>query len=334
MKGLLKTSIIIPAYNATGTIERTLNSLFSQNFRDFEIIVVDDGSTDKTLEVCENMKQRSPVAMAVYHQSNMGGANARNQGVALAQGEYIIFLDADDLAERNYVSELTRAMESRPFIDIACCSFDLLYEDGRAKLRLINSEYKVLDGREALLSILTDKLEVWSGSAIYRRSLLTGFKVYFDESISMGEDIEFRWRAFYHARDVALVPDVLVHYVQRSSSITRALDPKRFPPSSWLDPKRFLDYVEASGEKDERLVFALQSYVMPRYAVRRLRNYVAYGMEDLFWRKLGDKEMRYTLKQGLQSFRQSPEMAFKCFLLLYFPKIFCRRYKSSKKLSG
>ena len=325
----IKASVIIPAYNAASTIERTLKSLFSQSARDFEIIVVNDGSSDDTLDICKKMQKRSPVAMEVYHQSNMGGPSARNRGITLARGEYIIFLDADDLAEKDYVLRLMQAIESKPSIDIACCSYDLLYEDGSFKPRLITNKTKILRGRDALLLLLTEKLEVWSGSAIYRRSMLIGFKIYFDESISMGEDIEFRWRAFYHARDVALIPEVLVHYVQHNSSITRALDPKRFPPSSWLDPQKFLDYLEACGEKDERLIFALQNYVMPRFAVRRFRNYVAYGIEDVFWRNLDDKEMRHTLKRGFKSFMGNPELAFKCFLLLYIPKLFYKQYKIS-----
>jgi len=325
----IKVSVIIPAYNTASTIERTLKSLFSQSFRDFEIIVVNDGSSDDTLDICKKMQKRSPVAMEVYHQSNMGGPSARNRGITLARGEYIIFLDADDLAEKDYVLRLMQAIESKPSIDIACCSYDLLYEDGSFKPRLITNKTKILRGRDALLLLLTEKLEVWSGSAIYRRSMLIGFKIYFDESISMGEDIEFRWRAFYHARDVALIPEVLVHYVQHGSSITRALDPKRFPPSSWLDPRKFLDYLEACGEKDERLIFALQNYVMPRFAVRRFRNYVAYGIEDVFWRNLDDKEMRHTLKRGFKSFMGNPELAFKCFLLLYIPKLFYKQYKIS-----
>ena len=328
----IKVSVIIPAYNAASTIERTLKSLFSQSSRDFEIIVVNDGSSDDTLDICKKMQKRSPVVMEVYHQSNMGGPSARNKGVALARSEYIIFLDADDLAEKDYVLKLMQAIESKPSIDIACCSYDLLYEDGSFKPRLITNRNKILSGRDALLSLLTEKLEVWSGSAIYRRSMLIGFKIYFDESISMGEDIEFRWRAFYHARDVALIPEVLVHYVQHGSSITRALDPKRFPPSSWLDPRKFLDYLEACGEKDERLNFTLQNYVMPKFAVRRFRNYVAYGIEDLFWRNLDDKEMRHMLKLGFNSFMRSPELAFKCFLLLCFPKVFYRHYKPNKDL--
>jgi len=325
----IKASVIIPAYNAASTIERTLKSLFSQSARDFEIIVVNDGSSDDTLDICKKMQKRSPVAMEVYHQSNMGGPSARNRGITLARGEYIIFLDADDLAEKDYVLRLMQAIESKPSIDIACCSYDLLYEDGSFKPRLITNKTKILRGRDALLLLLTEKLEVWSGSAIYRRSMLIGFKIYFDESISMGEDIEFRWRAFYHARDVALIPEVLVHYVQHNSSITRALDPKRFPPSSWLDPQKFLDYLEACGEKNERLIFALQNYVMPRFAVRRFRNYVAYGIEDVFWRNLDDKEMRHTLKRGFKSFMGNPELAFKCFLLLYIPKLFYKQYKIS-----
>lgn len=329
MTALPKISVIIPAYNAASTIERTLNSLFSQSSRDFEIIVVNDGSSDDTLDICKKMQKRSPVAMEVYHQSNMGGPSARNKGIALARGEYIIFLDADDLAEKDYVLKLMQAIESKPSIDIACCSYDLLYEDGSFKPRLITNRNKILSGRDALLSLLTEKLEVWSGSAIYRRSMLIGFKIYFDESISMGEDIEFRWRAFYHARAVALVPEVLVHYVQHSSSVTRALDPKRFPPSSWLDPRKFLDYLKTYGETDKNLFLVIRNSVMPLFTVRKLRNYILYNIEDLFWETLNDENVRHTLKRGMVLFARNPELALKCFLLLYFPKIFYKQYKIS-----
>lgn len=307
MTALPKISVIIPAYNAASTIERTLNSLFSQSFRDFEIIVVNDGSSDGTFDICKKMQKRSPVVMEVYHQLNKGGPSARNKGIALAHGEYIIFLDADDLAEKDYVLRLMQAIESKPSIDIACCSYDLLYEDGSFKPRLITNKNKILRGRDALLLLLTEKLEVWSGSAIYRRSMLTGFKIYFDESISMGEDIEFRWRAFYHARAVVLVPEVLVHYVQHASSVTRALDPTRFPPSSWLDPRKFLDYLKAHGETDKDLFLIIRDLVMPLFTVRKLRNYILYNIDDLFWKTLNDENIRHTLRRGMVLFARNSE---------------------------
>lgn len=325
-----KVSVVIPAYNAAVTIRGTLNSFFSQSFRDFEIIVVNDGSTDRTYEICELLKKDSHIPLHVYIQPNRGGANARNRGIELSQGKYIIFMDADDIVEKDFIKKLVNAIESKSIVDIACCSFDLLYEDGGSKPRIIKSAKKVLSGKEALIHLLREELEVWSGSAMYSRYLLTRFNVFFDEDVIMGEDIDFRWRAFYHARQVALVPDILVHYIQHSSSITRALDPNRFPPSSWLDPHKFLSYLEAMGEKDEDLLQTLRGYVIPLFTVRRLRNYITYDIEDLFWDSLKIEEIRNTLKRGLVSFKYNPGLALKCFLLLCYPKAFYDRYKFNK----
>lgn len=324
-----RVSVVIPAYNAAATIRGTLNSFFSQSFRDFEIIVVNDGSTDRTYEICELLKKDSPAPLHVYIQPNRGGANARNRGIELSQGKYIIFMDADDIVEKDFIQKLVNAIESKSIVDIACCSFDLLYEDGRSKPRIIKSAKKVLSGKEALNHLLREELEVWSGSAMYSRYLLTRFNVFFDEDVIMGEDIDFRWRAFYHARQVALVPDILVHYIQHSSSITRALDPNRFPPSSWLDPRKFLDYLKTYGETDKNLFLVIRNSVMPLFTVRKLRNYILYNIEDLFWETLNDENVRHTLKRGMVLFARNPELALKCFLLLYFPKIFYKQYKIS-----
>ena len=89
-------SVVIPAYNSSTTIEATLQSVFNQTFRDFEIVVVDDGSTDATRQILERL-QATDSRLAVIHQSNSGVAIARNTGIKASKGAYIAFLDADDL---------------------------------------------------------------------------------------------------------------------------------------------------------------------------------------------------------------------------------------------
>ena len=331
-----RASVVIPAYNAAKTIEATLKSLFDQTTRDFEIVVVDDGSQDETPSMCRNLQCVSPIPMTILRQGNKGEPGARNTGISVARGKYIIFLDADDLAERNYVARLLGGIESDNNVDIACCSFDLLYEDGTSKPRLLKSKRNkmTISGIEALKLLLKEKLEVWSGSAIYRHSLFNDYNVYFNESITMGEDIDFRWRAFYHARAVVLIPEILVHYVQHGSSITRAMDPNRFPPSSWLDPQGFLEYMKEQKEADESLLSLFVEFVVPLFTVRHMRNYILYGLDDLFWEALKDEAIKDTLRRGAKAFRYKPELSLKCVALLLAPRLFYKRYKSRNARKG
>lgn len=96
-----RVSVIIPAYNAAKTLGRTVVSLFAQTRKDLEIIVVDDGSTDATPEICRDLQRISPVPMKVFRQKNKRQSAARNAGIDMAEGDYVIFLDADDIAEKS-----------------------------------------------------------------------------------------------------------------------------------------------------------------------------------------------------------------------------------------
>lgn len=319
---VIKASVIIPAYNASRTIAGTLGSLLTQTARDFEIVIVDDGSTDETPDICKRLQVDSAVPVRLFRQQNKRQSAARNLGIKKAEGEYVIFLDSDDLAERDYVEKLVRAAEKDPEVDISCCSYSLLFKDGSGKPRRLPPEpgKQTLPGREALISLLEEKLEVWSGSALYRRNILLENGVLYDERMTMGQDIDFRWRAFYHARKVALVPDLLVHYVQHDLSVTRAFDPVRFPPSTWIDPTLFLRYIEGQKDSDDRLISLVRDRVIPWFLLRRLRNYVFYGLDELFWHTLNQENTRDVLKRGF--FRmafKSPAIGLKCLSFLVIP---------------
>lgn len=332
-----KATVIIPAYNAARTIGQTLASLLAQKGESLEIVVVDDGSTDETLDICYKIKASSPVPVRIFHQRHKRQSAARNFGLAQAKGEFVIFLDADDIPEREYVAKLVEAAEKDTETDISCCSYSLLYEDGATKPRRLPSSLagNTLSGSEALSRILTEDIEVWSGSALYRRVFLLDSEVFFDEEMTMGEDIDFQWKAFYNARKVAFVTDILVHYVQHDLSVTRVFDPVHFPPATWLDPAGFLEYLGSKGKEDDRLRALVQERVMPRFLTRRLRNCILYGLDEMFWETLGQESTRTVLKRGFKkNFFSSPGIGLKCLSFLMLPGLVYRRYRYQRERLG
>ncbi len=331
---MIKASVIIPAYNASRTIAGTLGSLLDQTTKNFEIIVVDDGSTDETPAICNKLQEGSAVPIRMFRQQNKRQSAARNLGIKKAEGKYVVFLDADDLAEKEFIDKLVRAAEKDPEIDISCCSYSLLYQDGRTKPRKLPSRAgeQIFPGREVLIDLLEETLEVWTGSALYRRAFLLENNVLFDEKMTMGQDIDFRWRAFFHARKVCLEPDILVHYVQHDLSVTRAFDPVRFPPSTWMDPTLFQRYIEKNNDKDERLRYVVQNMVVPRFLLRRLRLYVFCGLSGLFWQTLQMAETRAVLKRGFKEMAFiSPGISLKCLSFLVTPELLYRKYRSQRE---
>lgn len=106
-------SIIMPAYNVEDYIERAVNSVLNQSEKDFELIIVNDGSTDKTKEICDNFKDKK---IKVIHKKNGGLSDARNEGVKKATGEYIIFIDSDDYWDKDLLKEISKSLDNNPDI--------------------------------------------------------------------------------------------------------------------------------------------------------------------------------------------------------------------------
>ena len=98
-------SVIIPAYNAEDTIKKTVKDVLTQTYKDFELIIVNDGSTDSTQEICEKIEKKDS-RVKVFNQKNGGLSNARNNGIKLATGNYITLIDADDRVELYYLEYL------------------------------------------------------------------------------------------------------------------------------------------------------------------------------------------------------------------------------------
>ena len=104
-------SIIVPVFNAESTIERCINSILGQSYSDIEIIIIDDGSTDNTYEICERFRREDP-RIRIFHQENQGVSAARNIGLLNAAGQYLMFADGDDVIQRDHIQAYVDALRS------------------------------------------------------------------------------------------------------------------------------------------------------------------------------------------------------------------------------
>ena len=128
-------SVIVPVYNRIELLKKTLDSIFAQTYKDVEVIVVNDGSTDEwpSVQLPRNDGGVGPQALTVIHQPNRGAPTARNRGLAEANGEYVIFWDADVIGEPKMLEKLKSALDEHPQASFSYCSFEI--QDTRYKIQ-------------------------------------------------------------------------------------------------------------------------------------------------------------------------------------------------------
>lgn len=229
----MKLSVVVPAYNVEAHISRTLDSLLEQHEPVHEIIVIDDGSTDGTRRVVDEYFLRRPTPGAtVRSQENRGVSAARNAGFDLVTGDYVLFLDGDDLAVPRLMAALDEAVGAAA-PDALVWRFDQLSAQG-ARLTKYDRFWKaelprLSTGAETLSRILrTHQQWVWTGSIAYRVGFLREQGLRFSVGCRHGQDLEFNWTSLARARSVLAVNEVLSRYVVRPDSTTNVIDPKRF----------------------------------------------------------------------------------------------------------
>jgi glycosyltransferase EpsH len=214
-------SVIIPIYNIDKYIQKCLDSLNIQTYNEYEVIMVDDGSTDGSTKICKEYSADSD-RFKYIHTENHGVSHARNVGIKNAKGEFITFVDGDDYVEKDYLEKLYNAL-TQSSSDIAACSYYRTYDEGEKSTSVYICKEKTVVCAGAALDMICDPVFPWVGwgwGKMYRRSIIEGNSITFDEEIKMNEDSLFNVQAISVAKSVVLLNDYLYYYRIHGSSAT------------------------------------------------------------------------------------------------------------------
>ena len=219
-------SIIIPCYNAESTLAKCLDSAINQSYQKLEIIVINDGSTDQTLDIIKKYQKKDSRIIPI-NQENSGVSKARNQGIEKASGNYICFIDSDDWVEDDYCSVLYQSIiENSADISVA----EAFYEDENGKhiekQQAFNSSNLIFDRQTALKLLLEDKIiQSHPWAKLYKSALLK--TISFPENLEAFEDYYTMFKVFNNAGKVVKLDKKIYHYVQFEDSLSHNLTPKR-----------------------------------------------------------------------------------------------------------
>ena len=219
-----KLSIIMAVYNVAEYVEKSVLSVLGQKYRDIELILIDDGSTDGSGNICKRLADVDS-RIKLFHMENQGVSAARNYGLNIATGDYITFVDSDDWVEFDAYEKMMNYLNK---YHAEICVMGYTPEGNDSFTRTLKKDKKqILSKTKAVDKLIEGKLYTWSiGDKIYRRDLLVGIE--FNKEIVNGEDLLFNWRVFRKADSVAYIPLHGYHYVQRVGSMTNSFSKKKF----------------------------------------------------------------------------------------------------------
>lgn len=321
-----KISVIIPAYNVEKYIEKTLKSLIDQTFKDFEAIIINDGSTDNTERIIKEVLQDTKFQWKLINQENQGVSAARNRGIMESKGEYISFLDADDYYHPTFLEKMYNKAKEKNY-EVVFCNISRVNENGKTILEIKQKkEYFGIEltGEEALKQILNGHLYIWVSNYICKKKLLSEHNILYTKGCTHGEDQEFWMKVFFHAMLVNSVTETLVYYVQRKGSAAHSNSLKNFNSVGAM--KRVEKYLER--QKANSGILSLmktkktpQSYVDCFVAASR------GGNKEFILRAVKSNK----IKEQLLAYQpESLKRKIKLKVLLYFPRLFYFYYNKIK----
>lgn len=207
-------SIIVPVYNVEKYLERCINSITNQTYKNIEIILVDDGSKDNSGKMCDELKQKD-TRIKVIHKENGGLSDARNAGLKIASGEYVGFVDSDDYIE-NDMFETMYNLTQKYNSDISIVSFYELYKGKVIGVR-DSKNLEELDKIEAIKELLIDtKIQSYAWNKLFKKELFEGIEFPTNKNF---EDIATTLLLFERANKVVLLEEPKYYYVRRDDSI-------------------------------------------------------------------------------------------------------------------
>lgn len=261
-------SIIVPAYNVGEFLRECIQSIKNQTYDHWEAIIVNDGSTDDTVDIIQELI-KDDKRFSLINQQNGGTSKARNSGIKAATGTHLAFMDGDDFWQPTFLDEMMEAIQIMD-VEMAYCGYTHLYTGGLQR----GFSYPYSSG-SILIEVINGHTQIHIGALVVKKDLVDRLGLFFTEGCLVGEDQEFIWKLVSNTK-VQAVPKELMMYRIRSGSVIKAKWNWKTHIHVFYACKRAMDYI---------LMEARQEYDQQRLSQVLYRR-VAYKLYKIIWRMI------------------------------------------------
>ena len=242
----MEFSIIVPVYNVEKYLKECVESLLSQTFKDFELILVDDGATDNSGAICDEFAQKD-VRVKVIHKENGGLSDARNTGLCSAQGKYVIFIDSDDyISTTDFLEKIYQ--KTQKGTDIICYKFKKYFDDTKTfskcsfEIPEMQDCYDLANNIQQLVQNDAFYCSVWTKAV--KTSILKDNNIYFEKGL-LGEDQIWYYQVLLNSKSIDGINEDFLIYRQRANSITTSWKMKNLTDCIYVVEKSYNEISES-----------------------------------------------------------------------------------------
>lgn len=239
-------SIIVPVYRAEEYLHQCINSILTQTFRDFELLLIDDGSPDNSGQICDEYAQRDG-RIRVFHKENGGVSSARNVGLDNAKGKWIVFCDSDDWVEKDWLESYHNVMNN---------NYDIIFQ---GYIQEHHSSHQIRCIRNVpnnyintILLLEQNDLLGWTWCKIFKTDIIKANNIRFDKTLNINEDLLFTLQYCFYAHSISVLPIAKYHYIIHQDSLVKKRHPyKELQNKSELIKDARLQLANRDGENLE-----------------------------------------------------------------------------------
>ncbi len=210
-------SVIVPVYNSEKFLDKCIESILNQTFTDFEVILVDDGSTDKSGQICDIWAHKDS-RIKVMHQPNRGVSVARNNGIAAAKGEYIAFVDSDDSVNSDYLQLLYKNIHEHD-LAIGTTRMDIMRENRQQLLAVADKSYTLLQFKKDMRHTFQSQYINSPVNKLFKTEIIKNNNLVFDTSMNLGEDCVFCLAYMNLCQKIKCFSDTIYYYNVHTSYV-------------------------------------------------------------------------------------------------------------------
>lgn len=321
-------SVLIPVYNVDQYLERCIKSVITQTYRNIEIILVDDGSTDNSGIICDAYAEIDN-RIRVIHKKNGGLSDARNIGLENAKGKYISFIDSDDYVHSLFIEIMLKNMLDY-HTDIIICGYKKGTLDIFPKERIKQNECKIYDSKEMLKQWHSNykHIETVAWNKLYLRELFINEDIRYPKGVN-NEDVQTTHLLVAASKKIGIIDTQLYYYFQRAGSIMHAEISEKSIKDNLLAQNNRLEYFKCNGycKAYERLLIKRQKYYMLIYCLIHEN-----ALKDIKTSLLKEYKEQYQIVLKLQQLGVADKILFYLFrhYVLVIDMIFCFHIKFEK----